>query len=99
MIWGHFGKPVLDIFMFPFRSPPPTRPAPHSHRAPLNRNVSPKIALYKPFWEIAWANMRQKWVKISLNHLFEHLKWCRNNFGKNLFGLILDPQVTPVTLP
>ena len=36
-----------------------------------------------------------KMGQIALNHLFEHPKWCRNNFGKT----ILDLQVTLVTLP
>ena len=53
--------------------------------------VGPKIAPFKAFLEIAWANMGQKWVKIALNHLFEHPKGCRNNFGKNHFRLTSDP--------
>ena len=31
----------------------------------------------------------------TFKHLFEHLKWSRNDFGK----IILDPFWTPITLP
>ena len=95
------GKPVFDIPPTPFgpKAPPPH---PHSHRPPppLYCIVSPKIAHFKAFWEIAWAKngskMGQKCLKIAL---FEPPKWCRNNFVENHFGPLLDPRVTPVTLP
>ena len=29
----------------------------------------PKIAHFKAFWELAWANMGERWLKIALNHL------------------------------
>ena len=56
--------------------------------------VGPKIAHFKAFWELAWANMDQIWLKIASNRLFEHPKLSKNNFGKNHFGPLLDPQVT-----
>ena len=59
--------------------------------------VGPKIAYCKGFWELTWANMGQTWLTIALNHLFE--KWPTNNFRKNHFRPLLDPQVTPITLP
>ena len=52
---------------------------------PLARIGRPKTAHFKAFWELAWANMGQKWLKIALGHLFEDPKWSRNNFGKNCF--------------
>ena len=42
--------------------------------------IGPNIAHFKAFWELAWANMGQIWVKIALDHLFELPKWSRNNF-------------------
>ena len=61
--------------------------------------MSTKFAYFKAFGEIARAKMGQKRGKIALNHLFEHLQWCRNTFGKSHFGPFLDPQVTSITLP
>ena len=52
---------------------------------PPVRTAGPKIAHFKGFWELAWANMHQIRLKIALNHLFEHPQWSRNNFGKNHF--------------
>ena len=52
---------------------------------PTVRLVGPKIAHFKGFWYLAWANMGQIRLKIALNYLFEHPKWSRNNFGKNHF--------------
>ena len=49
---------------------------------PAIRIVGPKNAYFKVFWEFAWANMGQIWLKVALNHLVEHPKWSRNNFGK-----------------
>ena len=72
------------------RGPPPP---------PALRIVGSKIALFISFGAFAWANMGQIWLKIASNHLFEHPKWSRNKFGKNHFRPLLDPQVTPVTLP
>ena len=42
--------------------------------------------LFQGFWELAQANMGQKWLKMALDHLFEHPKWSRNNFGKIFFN-------------
>ena len=42
--------------------------------SPDVRIIGPKIAHSKGFWELAWANMDQIWVKIALDHLFEHPK-------------------------
>ena len=36
---------------------------------PPPRIVSPNIAQFKGFWEFAWANMGQTFLKIALNHL------------------------------
>ena len=47
--------------------------------------VNPKIADFKALWELACANMGQRWLKMALNHLFEHRKWSTSNFGKNHF--------------
>ena len=52
---------------------------------PSARTAGPKIAHIKVFWELAWASMRQIWLKIALNHLFEHPKWHRKNFTKKSF--------------
>ena len=43
------------------------------------------IAHFKAFWELAWASMGQRWLKMALNHLFEHQKWLTNNVRKNRF--------------
>ena len=35
---------------------------------------------------------------MAQKHLFEHPKWSRNNFGKNLFfalGTVVDPPLAP----
>ena len=56
----------------------PTFP-PHPPRTPLCCTVSPKIAHFKAFWELAWANRVQLWLKIAFNHLFENPKWSQNN--------------------
>ena len=41
------------------------------------------LAHFKAFWELAWANMGQIWLKMALNHLFEHRKWgCKGNAGE-----------------
>ena len=72
---------------------------PHPPRASLYGNVSSSMAHFKGFWDFAWANIGQKWLKIALNHLFEHPEWSRNNFGQNHFSPLLDPHVTPATLP
>ena len=56
---------------------------PHSPRTPLCCIVNPKIAHFKGFFGLAWAHAGPRWLKIALNHLFEHPKWSRNNFGKN----------------
>ena len=50
----------------------------------LARTVSPKIAHFKGFWELAWASMGQTWLKIALIHLFEHPK-CLTNWEKLIF--------------
>ena len=37
-------------------------------------------------------------LKTAYEHLFEHPKWSRNNFGKNLFfalGTLVDPPLAP----
>ena len=62
------------------------------------KSLNCPFAHFKGFWDVAWATMGQQWLEIALNHLFEHPKWSRNKFGKNL-GPFLDPPVTPVTLP
>ena len=41
------------------------------------------MAHFQGFWELAWANMRHKWLKIAVNHLFEHPKWSGNSLGKS----------------
>ena len=48
--------------------------------------VSPKNAHFKGFWKLAWVNMGQIWLKIALNHLFEHPK-C---LGTTLERIIFD---------
>ena len=40
-------------------------------------------------------NMGQRWLKIALNHLFEHPKWSGNNFGKNHFSTTIGPTDDP----
>ena len=65
---------------------------------PLDPPVSifvPKIAHFKGFWELAWANMGKIWLKIALNHLFEHPKWFGANFGKKSFLTIFGPTSEP----
>ena len=47
--------------------------------------VGPKIAPFQGSLGLAWASMGQIQLKIALNHLFEHPKWSRNNFGKIVF--------------
>ena len=71
-----------------------TSPPPYPPRTPPVRSVGPK----KGVWELAWANMGQGWLKIPLNHLLEHPRWFRNNFGNNHFLPLLNPHPTPVTL-
>ena len=44
---------------------------PHSPRTPLKCTISPKIAYFKAFLELAWAHMGPRWLKIALNQLFE----------------------------
>ena len=65
---------------------------------PLYCSANPKIAHFKAFWELAWANMHQRWFKMASDHLSEHPKCSTNNFGKNHFLPLWDPQVTPVTV-
>ena len=40
------------------------------HRTPTPRIVGHKIAPFKGFGELAWANMGQTWLEIAFNHLF-----------------------------
>ena len=78
MMWGLFWKTAFEqgFAPFPVPSPPPPpqfiRNPPPPPRAPLCCNVSPKVAHFEAFCEIASAKMGQKWLKIALNHLFEH---------------------------
>ena len=85
--WSPPPRPPPPRLAPPRIPPPPASPRRASPPPPPSYcNVNPKIAHLQAFWELAWAKMGQKWVKIALNHLFEHPKWCRNNFGK----IILD---------
>ena len=72
---------------------------PHSLWSLLGCTISPKIVEFKASFQLARAHVGPTWLKMALNHSFEHPKWCRNTFKKNHFGQLLDPQGTPVTLP
>ena len=64
------------------RTPHPSPLIPAFPTEPLCCTVIPKIAHFKASLELAWAHVGPRWLKIALNHLFEHPKWYRNNFGK-----------------
>ena len=57
-----------------------------------------KLHISNVFCDLACANVGPIWLKIALNHLFEHPKWSRNDFGKK-FLTTFGPIGDPVTLP
>ena len=40
----------------------------HSHQIPPYTSSVLKLPISKGFWELAWANMAQTWLKMALNH-------------------------------
>ena len=38
----------------------------------VNCTTNPEIAHFMAFWELAWCDMGQRWLRMALNHLFEH---------------------------
>ena len=58
--------------------------------------VGPKRPIFKAFWDFPWPKTRHHGLKTALKHLFEHPKWSRNNFGKNLFFRPGDPGAPTV---
>ena len=66
-----------------------------------------ETAIFKAFWAFPWPKARQHGPKSGQKHLFEHRKWSRNTFRKNVFfrpgnpgGLIVglnhfSPKIAP----
>ena len=53
------------------------------------------IAHFKAFSDFAWVNMHQRWLKIALNHLFEHQKWITHTFGEKSCSTTFGPTCDP----
>ena len=76
---------TLPLSLCLFERPPPPTLLPHP--------PPPVLHYQSPNCPFAWAHMGLRWLQIAFNHLFEHPKRCRNNFGRNHFGPLLDPPV------
>ena len=56
---------------------------------PFFAPFTPKKACLRLFWELASAEMGQKWLKVALTHLFEQSKCLGTTLKKNILDRFL----------
>ena len=96
LVCAHMGPKCLRSFKrhatwHSTRTPHLSTPHPNPPQTLLCCTVSPKISHFKAFFERAQVHVGPRWLKMALNHFFEHPNRSRNTFGKNHFWPLLGP--------